>query len=60
MVEPSNNAIEIFREGVSFRSTQPVGFVTSTRCLNLANALSRCVLSKGLNVLDHASTSAVS
>jgi hypothetical protein len=53
MVEPSNNAIEIFREGIAFRSLQAEGFNTTARCLTLASALSKCVLSKGLNLLDH-------
>jgi hypothetical protein len=55
-MELANNAVEIYRQGVEFRSTQPVGYAISTKCYQLAQALSNCVLSKGLNPLNHQST----
>jgi hypothetical protein len=54
-MELANNAIEIYRQGVEFRSTQPIGYAVSTKCYQLAQTLSNCVLSKGLNPLNHQS-----
>ena len=51
-MELANNATHIFNEGIAFRKMSSQGLRISTRCLQLNDALSRCVVNNKLNVLD--------
>lgn len=51
-MEPANNAIQIFREGIEFTGMLVPGVEPSTSCRQAFSHLSQCILTKRLNVLD--------
>ena len=51
-MELGNNALHIYREGPNFRRTKVDQIKLTTRCVQLTEAMSRCVAQNRLNVLD--------
>lgn len=52
-MEPTNNAIQIYREGLDFTRMVYTQIPVTTKCLHSYQKLSQCVLNKKLNILNH-------